>query len=91
MRDEDTYAETRGNKLPEAPRWMRSNGLTTHDWAVVTEYMDALKLPKAGTKRLEGRGKSGNFGSIAEIIPVFEYILNYYEQRVEAYGRWARA
>ena len=85
MRDEDTYAETRRNKLPDAPRWMRSSGLTTHDWAVVTEYMDALKPLKAATKRLEGRGKSGRFGSIAEVILVFEYILNYYEQRVKAY------
>jgi hypothetical protein len=86
IRDEDTYAETRGNRPPEAPRWMRSSGLTTHDWAVITEYMDALKPLKAATKRLEGRGKSGKFGSIAEIIPVFEYILNYYEQRVELYN-----
>jgi hypothetical protein len=45
--------------------------------------MDALKPLKAATKRLEGRGS--RFGAIAEIIPVFEYILNYYEQRVEAY------
>jgi hypothetical protein len=65
---------------------MRSNGLTTHDWAVVTEYIDALKPLKAATKRLEGRGKSDRFVSIAEIIPVFKYILNYYEQRAEAYN-----
>ena len=64
---------------------MRSDGLTTHDWAVVTEYMDALKPLKAATKRLEGRGNSGRFGCIAEVIPVFEYILNYYESRVLAY------
>lgn len=31
------------------------------------------------------RGESGRFGAIAEIIPVFEYILNYYEQRVLTY------
>ena len=85
VRDEDTYAESRRNKLPDAPRWMRSDGLTTHDWAVVTEYMDALKPLKAATKRLEGRGNSGKFGCIAEVIPVFEYLLNYYEQRVQAY------
>jgi hypothetical protein len=85
VRDEDTYAESRGNKLPEAPRWMRSDGLTAADWAVVTEYLDVLKPLKSATKRLEGRGKSGRFGAIAEIIPVFEYILSYYEQRVKAY------
>jgi hypothetical protein len=85
IRDEDTYAESRRNKLPHAPHWMRSDGLTTHDWAVVTEYMDALKPLKAATKRLEGRGNSGRFGCIAEVILVFEYILNYYESRVLAY------
>ncbi|KAI1569536.1 Dimer-Tnp-hAT domain containing protein [Pyrenophora tritici-repentis] len=85
VRDEDTYAESRSNKLPEAPRWMRSDGLTAADWAVVTEYLDVLKPLKSATKRLEGRGKSGRFGAIAEIIPVFEYILSYYEQRVKAY------
>jgi len=64
---------------------MRSDGLTAADWAVVTEYMDALKPLKAATKHLEGRGKSSSFGAIAEVIPVFEYILSYYEQRVKAY------
>ena len=44
-----------------------------------------MKPLKAATKRLEGRSKSGRFRSIAEVIPVFKYILNYYEQRVEAY------
>jgi hypothetical protein len=44
-----------------------------------------LKPLKSATKRLEGHGKSGRFGAIAEIIPVFEYILLYYEQRVKAY------
>jgi hypothetical protein len=64
---------------------MRSDGLTTADWAVVTEYMDVLKPLKAATKRLEGHGNSRRFGAIAEIIPVFEYILNYYEQRIKVY------
>jgi hypothetical protein len=64
---------------------MRLDGLKAADWAVVTEYMDVLKPLKAATKRPEGRGKSGRFGAIAEIIPVFEYILNYYEQRIQVY------
>ncbi|KAF7450282.1 hypothetical protein PtrSN002B_010996 [Pyrenophora tritici-repentis] len=92
VRDEDTYAISRGNKLPEAADWMRSGGLTAADWAVVTEYIDVLKPLKSATKRLEGRGKDtegrvggGLYGAIAEVIPVFEYILTFYEQRVEAY------
>jgi hypothetical protein len=92
VRDEDTYAISCGNKLPEASTWMRSNGLTAADWAVVTEYIDMLKPLKSATKRLEGHGKDadgcvggGRYGAIAEVIPVFEYILTYYEQRVKAY------
>jgi hypothetical protein len=71
---------------------MRSDGLTATDWAVVTEYIDVLKPLKSATKRLEGRGRDadgrvggGRYGAIAEVIPVFEYILTYYEQRVKAY------
>jgi hypothetical protein len=92
VRDEDTYAISRGNRLPEAATWMRSDGLTAADWAVVTEYIDVLKPLKSATKRLEGRGKDadgrvggGRYGAIAEVIPVFEYILTYYEQRVQVY------
>jgi hypothetical protein len=82
---ENTYAQSRGNKLPEAQLWIGSDGLTAVDWAVVTEYMDVSKPLKAATKRPEGRGNSGRFGAIVESIPVFEYILNYYEQRVQVY------
>jgi hypothetical protein len=64
---------------------MRSDGLTAADWAVITEYMDVLKPLKLATKRLKGRSDSGRFGAIAEIIPVFEHLLSYYEQRVKAY------
>ncbi|KAI1523680.1 Dimer-Tnp-hAT domain containing protein, partial [Pyrenophora tritici-repentis] len=74
VRDEDTYAISRGNKLPEAADWMRSGGLTAADWAVVTEYIDVLKPLKSATKRLEGRGKDtegrvggGLYGAIAEL------------------------
>jgi hypothetical protein len=64
---------------------MPSDGLTAADWAVITEYMEVLKPLKLATKRLEGRSYSGRFGAIAEIIPVFEHLLSYYEQRVKAY------
>jgi hypothetical protein len=64
---------------------MRYSGLSAADWGVVTEYIDILKPLKLATKRLEGRGKCGRFGAIAEVIPVFEYILAYYEQRIKTY------
>jgi hypothetical protein len=62
---------------------MQSDSLTAADWVVVTEYMNVLKLLKAATKRLEGCKNSRRFGTIAEIIPVCEYILNYYKQHVQ--------
>jgi hypothetical protein len=85
VRDEGTIAATCCNKLPNAQLWMRSDGLAAADWQVIAEYMEVLKPFKAATKRLEGRGHDSRFGVIAKIIPVFEYILSYFEQRVKAY------
>jgi hypothetical protein len=64
---------------------MRSDGLTAADWAVITEYIDVLGPLKTATKRLEGHGKSGSFGSIAEIIPVFEVLLSKFEEKLQNY------
>jgi hypothetical protein len=85
LQDSDAIARARGNKLADAPSWMRSNGLTSADWAVVTDYIAVLKPLKAPTKRLEGRGASGAYGAVAEVIPVFEYILKEYEDQVAPY------
>lgn len=84
-RDEDTYAISKGSKLPDVAPWMRSTGLSAADWSVITEYLDVLKPLKLATKRLEGRG-SGQYGAIYEIIPVYEYLLGYYEQRITSYS-----
>ena len=85
-RSTDAYARSSNNKLPEAPRWMRSDGLSTADWAVVTEYVDALRPLKEATMRLEGRDKSSRrYGAVYEVIPVFEYLLNEFEQRTTLY------
>jgi hypothetical protein len=64
---------------------MQSDSLTAADWVVVTEYMNVLKLLKAATKRFEGHKNSGRFGTTTEIIPVCEYIFNYYKQHVQVY------
>jgi hypothetical protein len=96
LEEKDAYARAHNNKLPNAPAWMRSDGLGAADWAVVTEYMDVLRPLKECTKRLEGRGgrlkpgekepKSiGRFGSIAEIILVFEHLLTVLESRLQGY------
>ncbi|KAA8617835.1 Dimer-Tnp-hAT domain-containing protein [Pyrenophora tritici-repentis] len=82
---EDRRACQRGNKLPEAPSWMRSTGLTAADWAVITEYQDCLEPLKLATEKLEGRGKAGKYGAIYETIPVFEYVLGALEARTRSY------
>jgi hypothetical protein len=72
----DDHAIAQGGKLPDAPYWLRSSGLSAADWGVITGYMECLKPLKFATLRLEGRGKAGKFGAIYEIVPVFGYILN---------------
>ena len=55
---------------------MRSDGLTAANWQVIPEYIDVLRPLEQATSCLEGRGISGAFGSVAEIIiPTFEYLL----------------
>jgi hypothetical protein len=73
---EDAHAIAHGNKLPNAPKWMRSAGLSSADWAVIKEYINCFQPLKKATERLEARGKIGKFGALYEIIPVFEYLLN---------------
>ena len=97
IKNEDAYARSRNKQLPDAPAWMRSDGLSAADWQVVNEYMDVLRPLKECTKRLEGRGQGndkddkkaskapGRFGSIAEIIPVFDYLLGVLESRLQSY------
>jgi hypothetical protein len=65
IKQRDERAVRLGNKYTVAPPWMRSDGLTAADWAVITEYIHVLVQLKTATKRLEGHGKSGAFGSIA--------------------------
>ena len=65
---------------------MRSGGLTAADWQTVNEYLAMLRPLKLATKRLEGRGTYKRFGSLAEVIPVFETILSSFEERIESYS-----
>lgn len=53
---------------------------------MITEYLDVLRPLKFATKRLKGRGKGGYYSVIYEVIPVYEYILGYYEQRAAPYA-----
>jgi hypothetical protein len=85
--DADKTARDNGNKLPSAPAWMRSDGLTAADWAVIIDYVDVLRPLKVATERLEGRGRkqyklNGRFGAIYEIIPIFEQLIAAFEERL---------
>jgi hypothetical protein len=82
----DALALGRNNRQPQVPAWMRSNGLSSADWAVITEYMDVLAPLKKASERLEGRGKSGKHGAIYEVIPVFEYLLGELETRCQQFS-----
>jgi hypothetical protein len=65
----DAYTRSRNNKLPKAPTWMRSNGLTADDWAVITQYISVLEPLKEATKRLEARGKVGRSARYTKLYP----------------------
>jgi hypothetical protein len=82
----DALALGRNNRQPQVPAWMRSNGLSSADWAVITEYMDVLAPLKKASERLEGRGKSGKHGAIYEVIPVFEYLLGELKTRCQQFS-----
>jgi hypothetical protein len=66
---------------------LKLTGLTAIAWTVIIKYQDCLQPLKSATERLEGRGKSGNFGPIYEIISVFEYVLSALEARTRPYER----
>jgi hypothetical protein len=85
IKQRDKRAVRLGNKYTAAPPWMRSDGLTAADWAVITEYIHVLAPLKTATKRLKGHGKSGAFSSIAEIIPVFEVLLGRLKEQLQTY------
>jgi hypothetical protein len=47
--------------------------------------MSVLRPLKLATKRLKGRGRSGRFGAIREIIPIFKYLLDQYKTLLKTY------
>ena len=65
---------------------MRLDSLKAANQAIITKYLDILKLLKATIKRLKGYRKSSKYSYIAKIILVFKYILLYYKQRIAIYN-----
>jgi hypothetical protein len=65
---------------------MRTNGLSVHDWAIITMYMDAPKSLETATRRMEGRSTQDSFVAITEIMLVFGLVFDCCEERVDSYG-----
>jgi hypothetical protein len=52
--------------------------LSTTDWTVINQYIEILKPLKDATLQLEGHF-GGQFGSIWQVLPVFEDLLRHFE------------
>ncbi|KAL2390896.1 hypothetical protein RJ035_000774, partial [Blastomyces gilchristii] len=55
---EDSNSIRSNNKLPDAPSWMRSDGLTAADWAVITEYQETQSHSKELLNALKAAAKT---------------------------------
>jgi hypothetical protein len=53
--------------------------LTVEDWRVLKEIHQILEPLYSVIKFLEGRAKYAIHGSVWEILPIMEYILDYFE------------
>jgi hypothetical protein len=60
---------------------MKGDGLTGSDWQTIKKYVEFLRPLEEATSRLEGKGKSGRFRALYEIIHTFDSIqvLAFYE------------
>lgn len=58
--------------------------ISAADWHVINQYIDILKPLKDATLKLQGH-IGGKFGSIWQVLPVFEELLHHFENRVEQY------
>jgi hypothetical protein len=58
--------------------------ISREDWEVLTEYM-AILAPFKEVKELEGQPYHGNRGSIWEVLPSMEYLLEHLETMKERY------
>ena len=77
-------AELRGrSNQPKRPAIL-DDVLSTADWSVINEYLEILKPLKEATLQLEGY-IGGKFGSIWQVLPVFEGLLRHFEQQAQRY------
>jgi hypothetical protein len=60
--------------------YIREGGLSSKDWAMISEYINLLEPFYEATKLIEGRGKHGSHGAIWEVLITFEWLLDQLEQ-----------
>jgi len=60
--------------------------LTTDDWMLLTEIKDILEPVYLQTKRCEGKGIHGHYGSIWEVLGSMKYLLGHFEKVKEEYA-----
>jgi hypothetical protein len=71
---------------PDAPHWVKNGGLQAQDWQVVAQYIQYLTPLELATDRLQGHGKSRQYGAAWEVLPTFDAILGIYEAEKDRLG-----
>ena len=56
--------------------------LSAVDWSVISQYLEILKPLKTATKQLQGH-IGGKFGSIWQVLPVFEDLMLHFEEQAK--------
>jgi hypothetical protein len=59
---------------------LKDDELSETEWADLRRIKAGLEPFRLATKRLEGNGKKGHHGSVWEVLPAFEHILDCLEQ-----------
>lgn len=67
------------SQLSEYPLPME-DVLTFNDWAILTRILAILEPFEHATKKLQENNKTGNWGSIWNVVPAFEPLLSHLEE-----------
>jgi hypothetical protein len=76
--------ERSGRPIKQQPPSILSDTLSANDWTVITRYIEILKPLKDATLVLEGH-VGGRFGAIWQVLPLYERLLQHFEDQVIRY------
>ena len=54
---------------------MRVGGLNIYNQIVINKYIKILQLLKEAMSLLKGKGKTGVYNTIWEVIPIFNWLI----------------